>query len=175
MAKTNLEKAKRNKKLFGRLSLGTILGSAAGIPAYLQYQYTKVVDYLHNSPEKIGAMKDFFNSYGCANKQEFDKMLTENSTVVKKFVLENGMFIEKTTEYRNAFATVAEQEFHKVYDAILNAPADYMTVDPIVMGLFVAVPVVCILAYAAYRHKYKKLLKAQEQEKAQAQEIEPNA
>ena len=171
MAKTNLEKAKRNKKIFGRLSLGTVFASAAGIPAYLQYQYTKVVDYLHNSPEKIDAMKEFLNGYGCENKQQFDQLLADNSTTVKKIVLEDGVFVEKTKVYYNAFANEAAQGYHDVYDAILNAPADYMAIDPTVIGLAIAVPVVCILAYAVYRHKYKKLLKAQEQ----AQENEPNA
>ena len=150
--------ARNRSRITGFTAFVAIICSAViGLFLYPKILIERVKDWARNDPDKLSETTDFFKSYDCNNSAEFQQMLLDHSTVTKKLVFENGFWVEKTTYVRDAYATLAEQKYDQLIGVILETPSDYVVLNYTEIGIMVAIPVVFIILFLIYHHKYKVL------------------
>ncbi len=150
-----------------------ILASTAGIIFYLKDRIFQFRDYIENEPEHYDLFRELFERYGCENKQEFLAFLADHSHFEWGWAMVNGKFQRTLISVYDSQVEAAGKEFDflmmNIPKYLVEDPLYYLELDPVILGIAIAVPTVLFIVWIVFHRRFDKAWKARRAQQAAVQ------
>jgi len=155
---------KQRKSLSTRISFAAFLLSVpACIIYFLKYaseRYFAFGERLNTEPEHYKIFSDLFHEYGCNTYAEFRQFLAENSYSTQGWELVDGVFRPTMVNRYNEVASVANERYQtymdRIVDYLISDPQEYLELDPLIVGIIIAIPIILFAIWLILRYRDKK-------------------